>query len=211
MPLPIAHSAAGLASYVLFRGNKTRALQLSTQIRLVAVAVVAANLPDLDFVPGLLIGKPSAFHHGVSHSLLAASLFGIGVFLVAQRFLESVSKGTLLLVCLVASLSHPVFDYLSVDTSYPYGVPLFWPFDNAYHISPLKVFDDVTRSQTSNQVFLSTVLNFHNLMNVVREMLFFVGLVMAALAIDNASSRRRLIYLSITFLLLFCVGRLLLP
>lgn len=210
MPLPIAHSAAGLASYILFRDTKARAPKHSTSIGLAITAIVVANFPDLDFLPGLLIGKPGEFHHGPSHSLPAALLYGALIFLVVQRFFVEVSKKTLFLVCLVASLSHPIFDFLSADTSYPYGVPLFWPFHDAYYISPVEVFADVTRMQTSNRIFLTTMFNSHNLMNVVRETLFSVSLLAAVFSIHDAPSRVKLIMVSLTFLLLFFLGRILL-
>jgi hypothetical protein len=44
---------------------------------------------------------------------------------------------------------------LSIDTSRPYGVPLFCPIDEAYYISPISVFSDVERSG-------ATLCGFHN-------------------------------------------------
>ena len=35
----------------------------------VLLFVLFANAPDLDFVPGILLGDPGAYHHGISHSL----------------------------------------------------------------------------------------------------------------------------------------------
>ena len=40
------------------------------------------NLPDLDFIPGLLLGKLNAFHHGWTHSFVGVSLMVIPVLLV---------------------------------------------------------------------------------------------------------------------------------
>src|ERR1044071_7547790 len=63
MPSPVGHSLAGLIAY-----------QIAPEIdgmargRVVALYLLAANAPDLDFLPGLIVGDPNRFHHGISHS-----------------------------------------------------------------------------------------------------------------------------------------------
>ena len=42
--------------------------------------MVGSIVPDFDFLPGILIGEPGAFHHGASHSLTSAVIFGVVVF-----------------------------------------------------------------------------------------------------------------------------------
>ena len=62
MPSPIAHSLAGVALYQV-RPERRH------QLALLALLVVAANLPDLDFIPGMIMGNADRYHHGPSHSL----------------------------------------------------------------------------------------------------------------------------------------------
>ncbi|MFQ5584839.1 MAG: hypothetical protein ACE5GL_10425 [Calditrichia bacterium] len=73
MPSPIGHSLAG---YVIasFKSGSLFNKNLST----VLLFVFVANVPDLDFIPGLIIGKPNIYHHGVSHSL------GVGIFFLSS-------------------------------------------------------------------------------------------------------------------------------
>src|SRR5687767_7177296 len=135
MPLPLAHSAVGLAAYLAFRKNILTHVSRKRRWALAALVVVAANLPDLDFLPGLLVGQPNRFHHGPSHSLAAAAIAAGLLYALSMRFFGAVPRVRLFTVLLVASLSHSLLDYCSADTSQPYGVPLFWPISSEYHIS----------------------------------------------------------------------------
>jgi hypothetical protein len=54
MPLPIAHSAAGLAGYLVFR-KKNPDSSLKHELFLVGLCLFLANLPDLDFIPGFYV------------------------------------------------------------------------------------------------------------------------------------------------------------
>ena len=69
MPFPIAHSAAGVATY--FALKKDHFANLPTQEKYFLFwCILLANLPDFDFIPGLLLSEPGKFHHGISHSIL---------------------------------------------------------------------------------------------------------------------------------------------
>src|ERR1041385_6780612 len=80
VPSPVGHSIAGLIAY-----------QVAPEIdglarrQVIALYLFAANAPDLDFLPGLLVGDPNRFHHGVSHSGGLALLFAIAVSLILRR------------------------------------------------------------------------------------------------------------------------------
>ena len=58
MALCCAHTAAGYLAYEAVRPAGPH------QRRLLAAAVALANAPDLDFVPGLVLGHPGMFHRG---------------------------------------------------------------------------------------------------------------------------------------------------
>jgi inner membrane protein len=211
VPLPVAHSAAGLASYLLFRDGPRPRISLRKELSLALVAVITANLPDLDFLPGLIIDQPARFHHGPSHSLLVGAITGALVYLVTGPFFTEISRKKLLLIFLMAGISHTVLDFLAVDTSVPYGVPLFWPFSDMYYISAVPVFLDVTRVDDSNQLFFATLFNFHNVMNFFMELLLSTAVVTAILARkDRVPSTRFWTFSAVSALcvLLFVIARL---
>jgi membrane-bound metal-dependent hydrolase YbcI (DUF457 family) len=159
MPTPIGHSLLGM---IIFHGVQPRFRR-----GWVLVFIFAANFPDLDFLPGLLIGRPNAFHHGPSHSLAAAILVGL-VFGLIFRYFQKGNFWYYFLVFSGVGFSHLVLDYFTIDTAPPFGAPILWPISDQYFISPVPVFSDVYRGDTSN-TFLSGLLIAHNGWTIVRE------------------------------------------
>ena len=157
MPLPIAHSAAGLAGYIALK--KTNSDNPPKQeLFLLGLCLFLANLPDFDFIPGFLCGEPGRFHHGPSHSLVVALLGALIFYRFAGHRLKGISKRRVLGCCLFSLLSHPILDYFSADTSKPFGVPLFWPFDTGYYMSPVSLFRDVQRNQDALGTFFTSII-----------------------------------------------------
>ncbi len=73
MPLPLGHTAIGLATFKTVDKVDSRA---SGWILLVWITVLA-NLPDIDVLMGLLVqGNGNMFHRGPTHSLLFALICG---------------------------------------------------------------------------------------------------------------------------------------
>lgn len=180
MPLPLAHTAAGLVTYVIFGHGETVPPSKVSQTTLILLAVTAANAADLDFVPGILIGEPNRFHHGPSHSLLAAICIAALLFLASRPYVREVTPYRLFGLLTVAALSHPLLDFFSVDTAAPFGVPLFWPLYDGHQISGLLLFGDVHRGGGSLSAFLASLFNEHNLRTASGELLFAVALITAA-------------------------------
>ena len=87
MPSPIAHSLTG---YIIYRAASP---VHARRWQHVVLHLFAANAPDLDFLPGFLIGDPDLYHHGVSHSIGFAVLFAsaLSLFLDAARGARIVS------------------------------------------------------------------------------------------------------------------------
>ena len=56
--------------------NKSKTLK-PQNVKLLFFYIFIANAPDLDFLPGLIIGKPNLYHHGISHSLGIGILFSL--------------------------------------------------------------------------------------------------------------------------------------
>ena len=188
MPSPVAHSAAGIALYLLIYNNNTnfRKSGLKPPL-LLALAVFLANLPDFDFIPGFLIGDPNRFHHGISHSLIFALSIASLVYLMVKKTMAVLDVKKLYLLLVLTLSSHVVLDFLTWDGSEPFGVPMFWPFSSDYVISPHSFFMGVTRSGESNLVFLASLFNKHNLMSLLGEVFFSLGILASAVLVNNYS------------------------
>jgi inner membrane protein len=119
MPSPVGHLLAGAAVYVVGVTRECRARTL------LAIALLGSIVPDFDFVPGILIGDMGAFHHGISHSLTFALLFGGLTLLVARYTADARPLQASLLAVLVYS-AHVLLDFLNVNPG-TRGVPLLWP------------------------------------------------------------------------------------
>ncbi|HWN81925.1 MAG TPA: metal-dependent hydrolase [Candidatus Udaeobacter sp.] len=141
-----------------------------------ALLVFAANAPDLDFVPGILLGEPDRFHHGPAHSLGGAIIFAGLAWLVARALRR---RQALPIAALMGAgfMSHLFLDMCSLDTRAPNGVPLFWPFSSAYIMLPLPVFMDIQRNTAASNFFTS-LLSRHNLQAISWEFVV-MGLVLA--------------------------------
>jgi inner membrane protein len=188
MPLPIAHSAAGLAAYLAFRKD-LRGMTTREELFLAGSCIILANLPDLDFLPGFLVGQANRFHHGVTHSILFALVTGIVCYLLTAPALKEIPRTRVLTSCLAAILSHIVLDYGSLDRSEPYGIPLFWPFSGKYYLLPHPLFGDVIRSRGGNPLqFVISLFNLNNIREALIE-IFFSGIVLSAVISWKLRSR----------------------
>jgi membrane-bound metal-dependent hydrolase YbcI (DUF457 family) len=168
MPLPIGHSLAGIAWQRARPGFFFRSGWLD------AIAfILLSNLPDADFLPGILRGQPNLYHHGIFHSLGAALVVAaIGAALLyprRRRFLFH-AAGIFLVF-----YSHLLLDFFSLDTVAPYGLPLLWPFSSRYFIAAKPFFINIVRSSESGDFFIS-LFNRHNLAAALREILVLGGL-----------------------------------
>jgi inner membrane protein len=153
-------------------------------VKLIGLCLFAANAADLDFVPGLLIGDPDRFHHGVSHSLGLAVLFALccgSGRLLGPTFWGNVAA----FFCLY--FSHVAIDYFSTDTSAPYGVPFFWPLTNEYYIAPFAFLPDIRRSSGTGEFFMS-LFTLHNLWAVTVESIVIYPIVVMMRVFKRATA-----------------------
>jgi membrane-bound metal-dependent hydrolase YbcI (DUF457 family) len=133
MPTPVGHSLAGLAVH-LAGGAQTARRPWLAALALVAIA----NLPDVDFLPGYLIGEPRAYHWGPTHSFAAAIMVGVAAGAVAHRF-----TGRFLPFFLLATTAYAT--HLLLDVQLGPGAPskgleLFWPFTRERYMAPWALF-----------------------------------------------------------------------
>ena len=175
MPLPLAHS---LAAATVYKG-------LDADGRLVVckrllLAVVIANLADLDLVPGILVGEPNRYHHvGFSHSVVFAALAAIVVGATAAAVgrswptivgRASAATGTALMVGLLLA-SHVLLDTFNRDLRPPAGPPAFWPVSTS-GVQTYPWFVDVAKlgGEGSALDFVVSVLTVHNLYAMLWEL-----------------------------------------
>jgi len=168
MPLPIGHALAGIAWQRARPGfffDRTWPDAL--------FFVFLANLPDADFLPGLILGRPNFYHHGIFHSLgaaLAIAAIGGGLFYLHKKRFWATAAGIFLVF-----YSHLLLDYFALDFSAPFGLPLFWPFSGRYFIAAKPIFINITRSEQSHDFFAS-LFSSHNLAAALREIVLLGGL-----------------------------------
>lgn len=208
MPTPVGHALAGLlvAALVAPRApdgpvGSPDAVPPREAWRVLAAAggigVAAGLAPDLDFVPGFLLGDPGRFHHGPSHSLGAAVAAGLAAAATARLLerrsaaLARLGAARAALLAGVAWLLHALLDALAADTSAPYGVMLWWPLSDRYVISPWSLFLDVQREQATAAAFFATLATWHNVRAVLLETLLLGPPVLLALGLRRPGARRR--------------------
>ncbi len=156
MPSPVAHSLAALA---LAEAVRRRPLRRSWGLVLAfAGAAVAA---DLDFLPGLIAGNADRFHHGPTHSLGAAIMFGVLVWGVL-RWRRLANAGWWAGWMTAAYATHVVLDTACHDTRDPAGVPLAWPWSGHYVATPFELFMDIRRDRDTWR-FWGSLFQWHNL------------------------------------------------
>jgi hypothetical protein len=119
MPSPIGHLLGGAAVYLAATHSQNR-----SRVTL-GMTMIGSILPDFDFLPGILIGEPAAFHHGVSHSLGFAGLFGALVFITLHLCRPKNGAGQAALLASFAYGLHVVLDFVSAKNSVPLAWPLF--------------------------------------------------------------------------------------
>ena len=174
MALCFVHGAAGYLAYEAVRRNGP------PRPALLAAAVTLANAPDLDFLPGLLVGHPSIFHRGLTHTIAAAVAVG-AVTWIACRILRRHQRAALWAALWVAATyaSHLVLDFFTTDAKPPHGAPLLWPLSDRYLISPVTPFGEVIIDPSGRAAFLRSLIQPAALRVWVAEVALLVLVVVA--------------------------------
>ena len=185
MSSPFGHSLAG---YVI-SSYKSKTLK-PQNIKLLFFYIFIANAPDLDFLPGLIVGKPNLYHHGISHSLGAGILFSlILAFIINRKYHQSIRSNFFLFFSLYSS--HLFLDYLSFDSRPPLGIPLFWPLSNKYYMFPLlpgvkhSALDHATIGE-----FLGEIFSIHNLYVISLEFIVMIPFILLLLVLNKHFHKR---------------------
>lgn len=151
MATPLGHAlAGGCIGTVCDTGAPLR--------RRLALGALLGIAADVDFLPGILTGDPSRFHHGLTHTLLAVALVVAITLVVASR-----RRGAQVTLFGLAYASHLVLDLLTYDDSPPQGIPLLWPLWSGSVQSPLSLLPRVIHTDASP-------FNLHNVGIAVLEL-----------------------------------------
>jgi len=172
MALCFAHSAAGYLAYELIRPPERH------RPRLLAAAVLLANAPDLDFIPGLLVGAPHAFHRGVTHTVLAAVLVGAVALLLARRW-RPASAWRVAGWAAATYGSHLLLDWLTVDVVPPPGAQFLWPISDAYYIAPVTPIPELVVDGAGRGAFLHSLCAPGTLVPWLADLSFLLAAVAA--------------------------------
>lgn len=168
MPSPLGHLLMG---YIIHDATARPAEAKRWQT--MAFALVAANVPDFDFIPGLLIGMPRYYHRGITHSLGFAILFALVTSLLL-RGRKRDSLGRYVVLSFGLYCSHLVLDTLSRSR----GVPLFWPLSNDYVVAPFAFFPGLQGELALSLDAIVGLFSLHNVVTLSTELFFLLPLML---------------------------------
>jgi inner membrane protein len=171
MPSPVGHALASTAvGWAVARPARPwRALVVQT-----AVLAAIGMAPDLD----ILWGR----HSRETHSLGAALV--VGVVAAVQRWpIGARSRLGTFLTAVAAYVAHPLMDACAADGAAPFGVMLLWPFSHQFYLSPIAIFDPISRALTTWAAWR------HDAIAAVKEIAIFAPLAAAAYLVRRTKSR----------------------
>jgi inner membrane protein len=186
MATPLGHSLAGFAVYTFVPSVKRDRLGLAL------LCIIMANAPDLDFLPGILAGRPALYHQGITHSIGFALLVSLGTAAVYRVWGQSFSL--IFTTAFLAYLSHLVIDFFGPDGRLPYGEPLFWPISDSYFIAPTPVLlgvHHVASTFGSTQEWLRGIFTAHNIRAIIFEIVLILPFALFGLWFQKSSNENR--------------------
>ena len=184
MATPIGHFLAGLATYESVRRPSDSASGSRRAWTLALLAMFAAVAADLDFIPGILVGRPALYHHGVSHSLgfcvLAATA---GALLFGRIGRIGRSTGAVFGLIFFAYGTHLVVDLFGPDGRPPHGIPVLWPLSDEYFHSPVSLLVRIRHSPTTDAPiagWIEGIISWNNLLALTLEVVLIGPFVLLA-------------------------------
>lgn len=157
MALCLAHTAAGYLAYEIVRPAERH------RPGLLFTAVALATAPDLDFVPGLLLGHPGAYHRGVTHTLGAVVLAACVAAVLARYVLHRRRWRAISAWVGAVWASHLFLDFITTDAVAPHGGRFLWPLSSAYYIAPVTVLPEVVIDGSTRDGFFASLVQPHTL------------------------------------------------
>jgi membrane-bound metal-dependent hydrolase YbcI (DUF457 family) len=152
MALCLTHAGAGYLVYEAMRPSGPH------RVGLLVGAIVLANAPDLDFLPGLAMGAPTAFHRGPTHSLMGVAVVALAAWWWARRAGPPQWRASWTATfAAVAFGSHLLIDYFTVDAVAPHGARFLWPLSDAHLHAPVPVFGEIVVDRTGSRAFVASL------------------------------------------------------
>lgn len=150
MPSPAGHSLIGLAigaAWLLPRGPAPEILRAAWRARGPLLGCVAlANLPDLDYLPGMLAGELNRCHHFYTHTPGWCALVALGAWCLLRARRGPVPPRPAVLGWLLLLLgSHLLADFVTEDKRPPIGIMALWPLTTDVHLSPVTFFEHLRK------------------------------------------------------------------
>lgn len=164
-----------------------------------ALIAFLAIAPDLDFLPGLVVGEAGRYHRGPTHSFGGAVLATAAIAWATTRWsarqLPNRGRGWWFGFVGATYCAHLLLDFVMPDTRGPAGIPLFWPLHGDLVAAPLPVpgrLRDFVDLQYGNDVrsFAFALLSGHGLAVLVVEGLLFTPLLLAPRLIGRIRKKR---------------------
>jgi len=185
MSSPIGHSLAG----VIIAGYRDQTLRRQ-KIGFLFLCAFIANAPDLDFIPGILVGQPNLYHHGISHSLGAAVFFSVLLAVAAIRWSTKTFLYNFFFIFALYG-SHLFLDLISYDGRPPFGIPLFWPLLDKYFMFPLlPSFQHSPFTHAGIGEFIHGILTLHNVYVIGLEIFLAVPIALVCWLFSRLTSVR---------------------
>lgn len=159
MPTPVAHTLAGACVAAL----AARGLPAARALPVTAALIIAANLPDIDYL-SLLAGREvmERLHQGELHSIGFVAAATLPLALLLRRRLGIFRAWTLLAA---AGLTHLLLDLLVVDRKPPVGFPFFWPLSAERFHAAITLFPGIDRD---------VIFGRKNLLELLSELAWFL-------------------------------------
>lgn len=164
MPSPIAHVTIG---YVVYRIDAVRqppgpATRIGLFPRRWLATAGLSLLPDLDAIPGVLLGDMERFHNNAAHSLTFGLLAAIFVGLIA-RARGDASFARWFGIAFSCYSLHILLDAFT----YGRGVMILWPFSLHRYKAPVTLFYGVRWSEG--------LFSIQHLWTIATETVFALG------------------------------------
>ncbi len=184
MALCFTHASAGYLVYEAVRPAGKHRLEL------LASAIVLANAPDFDFVPGLIVGRPGAFHRGLTHTL-AAVLAVAAMGAVVGWWRRPMARGPAWWASFAGAAygAHLLVDFLTIDAVAPYGARFLWPLSDGFQHAGVTPFSEIVLDASGRMAFVRSLLTPAALAVWMREVVLAVvviGGVLAARALGRS-------------------------
>lgn len=158
MPSPVAHSLMGYCGFTRTREPG------SARWKTLGWFVLFSNLPDLHYIPDLIVGEPQRFRYIFLHSFFFAAVVSMILYAVLS-FVRNPRPGFWAVSCFLLYSLHVVMDYFTANRILPGGEALFWPAIRHPFTAPFYFFKDLQKDG------LDQIFSLENFVLIVREAL----------------------------------------